>query len=48
MPAEIVHVQVNDLRAEKENSEELVRVIKGQMLVALSPKKVTGKKSRSL
>lgn len=48
MPADIVRVEVNDLRAEKENSEELVQVIKGQILVALSPPKNNWKKSGSL
>jgi hypothetical protein len=42
MPIDIVRVQVNDLRAEKEGSEQLVQTIKGQILCALSPEKVTG------
>jgi hypothetical protein len=41
MPADIVRVQINDLRAEKDNSEQLVQVIKGQLLIALSPEKST-------
>ena len=42
MPADLVRVQVNDLRAERENSEQLVQGIKGQILSALSPKKIVG------
>lgn len=42
MPSEIVRVQVNDLRAEKENSEQLIKIIKGQVLSALSPEKIIG------
>lgn len=42
MPADLVRVQVNDLRAERENSEQLVQGIKGQILSALSPEKITG------
>jgi dTDP-4-amino-4,6-dideoxygalactose transaminase len=42
MPADIIRVQVNDLRAEKESSEQLVQVLKGQILSALSPEKTTG------
>ena len=42
MPADIIRVQVNDLRAEKDSSEQLVQVIKGQILSALSPEKTTG------
>ena len=42
MPADIIRVQVNDLRAEKDSSEQLVQLIKGQILSALSPEKTTG------
>jgi len=42
MPVDLVRVQVNDLRAERENSEQLVQGIKGQILSALSPEKITG------
>lgn len=42
MPADLVRVQVNDLRAERENSEQLVQGIKGQILSALSPEKIAG------
>ena len=45
MPSDIVRVQVNDLRAEKENSEQLIQAIKGQILSALSPDKITGNRS---
>lgn len=45
MPADIVRVQVNDLRAERENSEPLVQGIKGQILSALSEDKITGNRS---
>lgn len=45
MPADLVRVQVNDLRAEKENSEQLIQCIKGQVLSALSTKKITGNRS---
>ena len=45
MPADLVRVQVNDLRAEKESSEQLTQVIKGQILSALSPEKITGNRS---
>ena len=42
MPSDFVRVQVNDLRAEKENSEQLIQAIKGQILSALSPAKIVG------
>jgi hypothetical protein len=45
MPSDIVRVQVNDLRAEKENSEQLIQAIKGQILSALSPEKIAGNRS---
>lgn len=45
MPADLVRVQVNDLRAEKENPEQLIQAIKGQILSALSPEKITGNRS---
>jgi hypothetical protein len=45
MPSDIVRVQVNDFRAEKENSEQLIQAIKGQILSALSPEKITGDRS---
>lgn len=45
MPSDIVRVQVNDLRAEKETSEQLIQAIKGQILSALSPKKIAGDRS---
>jgi len=42
MPADLVRVQVNDLRAERENSDQLIQCIKGQILSALSPEKIAG------
>ena len=45
MPADLVRVQVNDLRAEKESSEQLTQAIKGQILSALSPEKIAGNRS---
>lgn len=45
MPADLVRVKINDLRAKKENSSQLIQTIKGQILSALSPKKVTGARS---
>ena len=45
MPADLVRLQVNDLRAEKDNSDQLMQVIKGQILSALSPEKITGTRS---
>lgn len=42
MPSELVRIQVNDFRAEKENSEQLIQAIKGQILSALSPVKIAG------
>lgn len=42
IPADLVRVQINDLRAERENSEQLVQGIKGQILSALSPKQIGG------
>lgn len=42
MPADLVRVHVNDLRAERENSGQLIQGIKGQILSALSPEKITG------
>ncbi len=45
MPADLVRVQLNDLRAERENSEQLIQVIKGQILSALSPDKITAPRS---
>lgn len=41
MPADIVHVKINDFRAERENSEQLVQAIRGQILNALSPEKIS-------
>lgn len=41
MPAEVVRITVNDLRAERENSEELVQTIKEQVQDALSPEEVS-------
>jgi len=40
MPADLVRVKVNDFRAEKENSDQLIQTIKGQILSALSPEKL--------
>lgn len=45
MPADLVRVQVNDLRAKKEGSEQLTQAIKGQILSALSPEKIAGNRS---
>lgn len=45
MPADLVRVQVNDLRAERENSDQLIQCIKGQILSALSTEKITGNRS---
>jgi hypothetical protein len=45
MPVDLVRVQVNDLRAERENSEQLVQGIKGQILSALSSEKITGNRT---
>ena len=45
MPADLVRVQVNDLRAERENSEQLIQGIKGQILSALSTEQITGNRS---
>jgi len=45
MPSDIVRVQVNDLRAERENSEQLIQAIKGQILSALSPEKIADNRS---
>jgi len=45
MPSDLVRVQVNDLRADKENSEQLIHAIEGQILSALSPEKITGNRS---
>jgi hypothetical protein len=45
MPADLVRVQVNDLRAERENFEQLIQGIKGQILSSLSPDKITGNRS---
>jgi len=45
MPADLVRVEVNDLRAEKESSEQLTQVIKGQILSALSPEKISSSRS---
>ncbi len=45
MPSDLVRVQVNDLRAEKENSEQLIQAIKGQILSALSPARIAGNRS---
>lgn len=42
MPSDLVRVQVKDLRADKENSEQLIQAIKGQILSALSSEKITG------
>jgi hypothetical protein len=41
MPAEIVRITVKDLRAERENSEELVQAITEQVQEALSPEQVS-------
>ncbi len=43
MPSDLVRVQVNDLRAEKNQSEQLIQTIKGQVLSALSDEQITGK-----
>lgn len=45
MPSDLVRIQVNDFRAEKENSEQLTQAIKGQILSALSPEEITGSRS---
>ena len=45
MPADLVRVQVNDLRAEKKSSEQLTQARKGQILSALSPEKIAGNRS---
>ncbi len=45
MPADLVRVQINDFRAEKENSEQLTQTIKGQILSVLSPEEITGNRS---
>lgn len=45
IPADLVRIQVNDLRAEKENSEQLTQAIKGQILSALSQEKIDGNRS---
>jgi hypothetical protein len=45
MSSDLVRVQVNDLRAERENSEQLVQAIKGQILSALSPDKIAGNRT---
>jgi dTDP-4-amino-4,6-dideoxygalactose transaminase len=45
MPADLICVQVNDLRAERENSEQLLQVIKGQILSALSSEKTNGNRA---
>jgi len=45
MPADLIRVQVNDLRADRENSEQLIQGIKGQILSALSSEKITGNRS---
>jgi hypothetical protein len=45
MPSDIVRVQVNDLRAGKENSEQLIQAIKGQILSALSSDKIAVNRS---
>ncbi len=45
MPADLVRVEVNDLRAERENSEQLIQGIKGQILSALSTEKITGNRT---
>ncbi len=42
MPADLVRVQVNDLRAEREYSGQLIQGIKGQILSALSPESISG------
>ena len=45
MPSDLVRIQVNDFRAEKENSEQLTQAIKGEILSALSPEEITGSRS---
>jgi hypothetical protein len=45
IPSDLVRVQVNDLRAEKENSEQLTQAIKGQILSALSSDRIAGNRS---
>lgn len=45
MPADLVRVKVNDMRAERANSEQLVQGIKGQILSALSPEKIKGNRA---
>jgi hypothetical protein len=42
MPDDLVRVQVNDLRAEREHSEQLSQGLKGQIMSALSQEKITG------
>ena len=42
MPADLVRIQVIDLRVERGNSEQLVQGIKGQILSALSSEIITG------
>ena len=43
MPSDLLRIKVNDLRAEKNQSEQLARTIRGQVLSALSPEQITGK-----
>ena len=45
MPTDIVRLDVNDFRAERENSEQLTKTIKGQISSALSPEKITNSRS---
>ena len=45
MPADLIRVQVNDLRAERESSGQLVQAIKGQILSALSSEKINGNRA---
>jgi len=44
MPSDLVRVQVNDLRAEKNQSEQLTQTIKGQVLSALSTEQISGQR----
>ncbi len=44
MPSDLVLVQVNDLRAEKNQSEQLTQTIKGQVLSALSTEQISGQR----
>lgn len=45
MPADLIRAQINDLRAEKENSAQLTQAIKGQIQSALSTEKIARNRS---